>query len=241
MTPYEEITDRKNEEITDSDFFCQQNYSINNNIIARINIIESIIEDNKTRENKKEILYNQDYLESVKYYYIEYEDDIINKIEHILDYDLVKNTYLFNKIKDSLDILVYNINSIQHEQEQEKEQQRNTNTNIENPYNELLDKIINYEYENYDFTDIISDETIFINKTIKISDTIRCVPNLFTQLDTYDLILNKSGFLFVYIHKQLLLIPGYLFIHFNECILLSLYLSYLNNTDMLIDDTEMTQ
>jgi hypothetical protein len=68
----------------------------------------------------------------------------------------------------------------------------------------------------YDFTSIKQNYAEFIKNTIKISDIIRCLPNLFSQVNTYNFVENKSAFLFVYIHGLLLLIPGYLFIHFND-------------------------
>jgi len=183
--------------------------------------INEIIE----KENDKlKINYNDNHLEDIKYYYIDIKSnpsEILSGIIDMNDINTPENKQLFEYIKESLNILVYNINSLEQEQEQEKEREKDKSKQQEMLFNVIPKNIfdISYfqiEYVKYDFTSIKQNYAEFIKNTIKISDIIRCLPNIFSQVNTYNFVENKSAFLFVYIHGLLLLIPGYLFIHFND-------------------------
>ena len=208
------------------------------------NINEILI---KKEENFK-IEYNDYHLEKIKYYYHEYHEynkDSFIILEGIIDReDIINsehNNQLFKKINKSIGILVYNINSIEQEQEQEREQERGQHIGYSiNEHKVKNDSVVfKYEYIRYDFDDLKCDFNIFKHSTIEISDKIRCLPNLFSQLNTYSFINNISGFLFVYIHNILLLIPGYLLVEFDEFPLLTLTLKVINNK--LIDSDILSQ
>jgi hypothetical protein len=206
--------------------------------------INKIIEKEK---NKLKINYNEHHLEKIKYYYIDFKSEpreLLFGIINISDIDTPENKQLFESIKESLKILVYNINSLEQEQEQEQEQEKDKSNQKELLYNlnpnDIIDmSYFDIEYIKYDFTLIKQNYTEFIKNTFKISDMIRCLPNLFSQVDTYNFVKNKSAFLFVYIHGLLLLIPGYLFIHFNDDYpLLTLNFTFINK---IIIDKELLE
>ena len=187
----------------------------NNTIYNRIDFIENSI------ESKENIKYNEAYKEKVKYYYNDYNIDVDKIIKEIITNftEEDKKYEYYDKIKDDLINLIYNINSKSSEQEQEKEQEKET---LQNNVNTDL-HVINYnnqlfEYINYNFENIIlsPDEFINSNNTIKLNEDIYCLPNFDTQINGYEFKNNKIGILFVYIHEKLLIIPGYLLIEFNE-------------------------
>lgn len=198
------------------------NNNINNigNIFNNINIIVKKEQDGIT------INYNNSYLEIIKYYYLDYNENSTEILKGIIVLD-DKYNFLFKDIEKSIGTLVYNINSLQQEQEQEQEQQKEELL-IENrtKNNEIF---FNFEYKKYEFNNIKENRKTFIKYTIQISEKIKCLPNLFSQLNTLNYINNASGFLFVYIHDLLLLIPGYLLVQFNEFPLLTLNFKLIND------------
>jgi hypothetical protein len=188
---------------------------------------------------KNEIIhYNEYHLEKIKYYYNEYSDKldiILNGIIDNKDIENEHNKQLFEKINKSFGTLVYNINSSQQDQDQQKEQDQQIIILLHDNEKLIKEIFLKIEYKKYDFNNIKTLETFKIS-TIKISEKIRCLPNLFSQLDTYNYINNKSGFLFVYIYELLLLIPGYLLVKFDEYPLLTLNLKLINDK-IITDDT----
>ena len=183
-------------------------------------------------------LFKENYEETVKFYYLldnktkmykllnneecEYENtDFLSEIIEIDQHDIKIKT-LFNKINniENLKKLVYNIGSLSFDtnydqyNEDEKEIHKNRNIEIELvKYMQIPQPIINYDYKVYDFSILV---TQFIEKTIKVNDHIRCLPNIFSQASLSGINKNNSGFLFILFEQfdNLLIIPGYLISHF---------------------------
>ena len=188
---------------------------------------------------KDVITFNINHNESVKYYYnnIGYYIDE-RALEGIIDYNIIIKNFklkeLYDIIKSELNILVYNLDSREQEQEQsnekEKEKSHEKGQDIEtNILYKLTIKCI-IEYKEYpQFEDEFLNINSFKTKTIRINDKIRCLPNIFSQVNSYDFYNNSTGYLFVYIHEQILIIPGYLITHFNINPVLNSNLIVVNN------------
>ena len=169
------------------------------------------------------------YLEPIKYYHIDYKEDVLEILQGIIS----EKNIIENKLEceyddiNKLDIikkLVYNIDSmslsssVSTDEEQSISQAKSKDIiklqNIKN----IIPRNIYYDYIKYDFNilDVSLDE--FINNTIKLDELIYFLPNILTQSNTYNYSLNLSGNLFVYfdIYEKILIIPGYLIIYFNK-------------------------
>ena len=198
--------------------------------------------------------YDLRYFEKIKYYFTEkietnyfkaysdifYSHELVNIHEIYYEY--------FEKIKNNINKLVYNIGSIQNSFELNYDQDQDIDKNvdlktsilklIDNQYNNNaypLNDNLKFEYENYSFLLNFSDKNIFIKYTIKLDNTIRYLPNIFTQVIGHRYINNNSGYVFVYIHEHILIIPGYLIIYFyNKYPVLNYKLNIIN--DIIIDD-----
>jgi hypothetical protein len=92
------------------------------------------------------------------------------------------------------------------------------------------------KYENYNR--LFLNINHFIEHTIEINKNIRYLPTFLYQLkitkfNIHVLIENISGYLFVYIHSIILIIPGYLVSHFSNFPILNLKLDNINYNNIL--------
>jgi hypothetical protein len=109
---------------------------------------------------------------------------------------------------------------------------------VENQHNTSsidLDIGLIFEYIDYKFLLNFSNVKFFTDFSIELGDNIRYLPNIFTQVVGYKFINNETGYLFVYIHNNILIIPGYLIIYFYyEYPVLNYKLNIIN--DFILDD-----
>jgi hypothetical protein len=202
-----------------------------NKILKDTNIYTNI--ENILKKNGP-LIYNEEYKEIVKYYYLNYQPnidllirDIIKKID-----DNDKKSINYINIEKNLLNLIYNIN-LEEEQEQEQEQEKEQEQNINLHYNKGK-SIFSHdcEYINYNFKDIKLTFTEFKKNVLCINNDIYILPNYDTKVDTYNFKKNKDGILFVYIYEKLLLIPHYLLIEFNEYPILNINFIIINEKDI---------
>jgi hypothetical protein len=183
----------------------------------------------------KSITYNYDlrYFEKIKYYFTkdeEIETDYLKAYDGILyDSELVdihsKYCEYFEEIKNNINKLVYNIGSIQNSVELNYDQDVDLKIDteklqlVENQFNKRNDPLninLRFEYITYIPIRKFSNMQYFMFGTIELSRHIRYLPNIFTQITGYDYLNNNSGYIFVYIHELILIIPGYLITYFYD-------------------------
>ena len=186
------------------------------------------------------------YIEPVKYYHLDYQTNIYKILTGIMTEKEISDNELGRLFAEISDIeiikkIVYNLDSVrpstQQSIESENEQAKAISTETKfllyhKRYNILLYELF-YDYKTYDFNILKSD---FIQGTIRLTDSIHFLPNIFTNSNTYRHYYNESGCLFVYFRNvnKILIIPGYLFMYFKEYPILN-YKALLLNKELSSD------
>jgi len=169
------------------------------------------------------------------------EKDIIIKLyEEINDISIIRE-------------LVYNLDSLGISTERSVEKSEETSTerasayekNIiinHNDYLKIFDINLLYDYYKYDFNILDYNIDTFRSASIKLTESIYYLPNIFTNSNSYRSLFNYSGYLFVYFYKfnKILIIPGYLLMYFyNKYPILNYQLILINNNFIHLYDKEI--
>jgi hypothetical protein len=186
--------------------------------------------------------FKENYIEDVKFYYLENQEskilNILNNknveynkedfLGNIIEIDETNKNIikLFDKINnlESLKQLVYNIDSISIEtsidsnEENDEEKSKNKQKSIDEDQKEEFIQvqyhyIKEFDYYIYNFSNL---ETDFFNNTIKINENIRHLPNILNIASHSHIEKYNKGLLFVLFEKYntILIIPFYLIIYF---------------------------
>jgi hypothetical protein len=184
----------------------------------------------------------ENYVEDVKFYFLEDEESKIYKLlnNEIKDYiyedflvniiNIDKSNYkIMNLLKyinnlDKLKQLIYNIGIMTYTTQQEQYNEEDINIKRKKTIDTEMLSIsfalnplvkLKFDYQTYDFSNL---HPYFIDYTIGINEYIRCLPNIFSQASYCNIESYNYKLLFVLFeeYNNLLIIPFYLVIYFNE-------------------------